>query len=79
MQPASAARVGRGFGAGQARSVVDPGPPPMGNRLNGFGVRPPVTFGGGDVRGNVPPVGEWRRGERLPEGPPGRDKGRRRW
>ncbi|KAK7736217.1 hypothetical protein SLS53_007052 [Cytospora paraplurivora] len=80
VQPASAARVGRGFGAGQARSVVDPGPPPMGNRLNGFGVRrPAVTFGGGDARGNVPPVGEWRRGERLPEGPPGRGKGRRRW
>ncbi|ROW12577.1 hypothetical protein VMCG_00238 [Cytospora schulzeri] len=83
VQPASAARVGRGFGAGQARSTVDPGPPPMGgNRQNGFGSasmrRPPAAFGGSGGAG-VLPVGEWRRGERLPEGPSSRGKGRRRW
>lgn len=83
VQPASAARVGRGFGPGQARSTADPGPPPMGaSRQNGFGSvslrRPPAVFGGGGGAG-VLPVGEWRRGERLPEGPSGRGKGRRRW
>lgn len=39
---------------------------------------------GGDRRGfrgdhAVPPVGEWRRGERLPDVPPPRGRGRRRW
>lgn len=82
VQPASAARVGRGFGAGQPRSMADPGPPPMmGSRQNGFGMagmrRPPPTYGG--AGGGIVPQGEWRRGERLPEGPSGRGRGRRRW
>ncbi|KUI62297.1 Histone deacetylase complex subunit SAP18 [Cytospora mali] len=82
VQPASAARVGRGFGAGQAKSMVDPGPPPMSNRQNGFGTasmrRPPPAYGVGGGR-SVPPVGEWRRGERLPEGHSGKGRERRRW
>lgn len=83
VQAASAARVGRGFGAGQARSMADAGPPLMGgSRQNGFGSastrRPPAVFGGGGGAG-VLPAGEWRRGERLPEGSSGGGRERRRW
>lgn len=93
VQPASAARTGRGYGAGQAVSPT--GPPGM---MRGYGggvgemrsVRMGRGGGGGAGGGygreggnTVPPVGEWRRGERLPDvpGPPGRgrDGGRRRW
>ncbi|KAH6661392.1 Sin3 associated polypeptide p18-domain-containing protein [Truncatella angustata] len=67
--PASAARMGRGAGAGEAGAVVGRAPGLGGrDRENGFGGRRggrggrPEQFG----RGNVP-VGEWRRGEALPE------------
>ncbi|KAL1880727.1 hypothetical protein Daus18300_001341 [Diaporthe australafricana] len=81
VQPASAARAGRGYGAGQARSVVDPGPPPMSRGRDGWSATTYGTRGGGGGGGNfrAPPVGEWRRGEKLPEGPPGRGRGGRRW
>lgn len=87
VQPASAARAGRGYGAGQARSTADLGPPPM-SRGGGRDGWSATMYGprGGGGRGGVggggfraPPVGEWRRGEKLPEGPPGRGRGGRRW
>lgn len=84
VQPASAARAGRGYGAGQARNAVDLGPPPPMSRGGGrdawsapmYG---PRGGGGGASSFRAPPVGEWRRGEKLPEGPPGRGRGGRRW
>lgn len=82
VQPASAARAGRGYGAGQARSAVDLGPPSM-SRGGGRDGWSATTYGprGGGVGGGfrAPPVGEWRRGEKLPEGPSGRGRGGRRW
>jgi histone deacetylase complex subunit SAP18 len=81
VQPASAARAGRGYGAGQARSAVDLGPPPM-SRGGGRDVWSAATYGprgGGGGSFRAPPVGEWRRGEKLPQGPPGRGRGGRRW
>lgn len=81
VQPASAARAGRGYGAGQARSAVDPGPPPM-SRGGGRDAWSATMYRGGGGGGAIraPPVGEWRRGEKLPEGPPGRGRGGgRRW
>lgn len=85
VQPASAARAGRGYGAGQARNQVDLGPPPMsrgGGRDGWSGATYGPRGGGGGAGGGgfrAPPVGEWRRGEKLPEGPPGRGRGGRRW
>lgn len=81
VQPASAARAGRGYGAGQARSAVDPGPPPSrGGGRDGWSATMYGPRGGGGGAGlRALPVGEWRRGEKLPEGPPGRGRGGRRW
>lgn len=82
VQPASAARAGRGYGAGQARSAVDLGPPPMsrGSGRDGWSATMYGPRGGGGANNfRAPPVGEWRRGEKLPEGPPGRGRGGRRW
>lgn len=79
VQPASAARAGRGYGAGQARSVVDPGPPPMSRGRDGWSANMYGTRAAGGANFRAPPVGEWRRGEKLPEGPPGRGRGGRRW
>lgn len=78
VQPASAARAGRGYGAGQARSVVDPGPPTMSRGRDGWSATMYGAGGGGGGNFRAPPVGEWRRGEKLPEGP-GRGRGGRRW
>ena len=81
VQPASAARAGRGYGQGQARSAVDLGPPPM-SRVGGRDAWSATMYGprgGGGASFRAPPVGEWRRGEKLPEGPPGRGRGGRRW
>lgn len=59
------------------------GPPPSGGgmrafRENGFGGRPGRSGRGGD-RGGPPalPVGDWKRGERLPEGGGRGDRGER--
>lgn len=82
VQPASAARAGRGYGAGQARSAVDPGPPAPMSRGGGRDAWSATMYRGGGGGGAIraPPVGEWRRGEKLPEGPPGRGRGGgRRW
>lgn len=81
VQPASAARAGRGYGAGQARSAVDLGPPPVsrGGGRDGWSAATYGPRGGGGGGFRAPPVGEWRRGEKLPEGPPGRGRGGRRW
>ncbi|KAJ5578783.1 uncharacterized protein N7459_007747 [Penicillium hispanicum] len=61
------------------------GPPPMGSgmrafRENGFG-RPGRGGPRGSDRGGPPslPAGDWKRGERLPEGGGGRGGGRRGW
>lgn len=70
--PASAARMGRGAGAGEAGTVVGRAPGALaGERENGFGGRrggrarrPESSSRGG---GFGVPFGEWRRGERLPE------------
>lgn len=96
VQPASAARTGRGYGVGQASSPVE-GPLGRvygvyghghghGHTRGGLGSRMGGAGGGGYGREGgqiVPPVGEWRRGERLPDvpAPPsrGRGGGRRRW
>lgn len=103
--PASAARMGRGYGVGQASlggsgGGGGGGAPPhfpvvgrdrgyggYGYGRGGLGSRMSGGGGGGYGReggGAVLPVGEWRRGERLPDGPPqpsgrGRGGGRRRW
>lgn len=104
--PASAARMGRGYGVGGASlsgigggsggGAAPPDFPVVGRDRGyggygygrgGLGSRMGGSGGGGYGReggGAVPPMGEWRRGERLPDGPPqpssrGRGGGRRRW
>lgn len=98
VQPATAARMGRGYGAGQAALPTGLAPGMMrGYGGAGGGLRSTRAGRGGGGGGGgvgvgygregghaVPPVGEWRRGERLPDvpGPPGRGRGgggRRRW
>ncbi|KAK9417109.1 putative Sin3 associated polypeptide p18-domain-containing protein [Seiridium unicorne] len=77
--PASAARMGRGAGAGEAGTVVGRAPGLGGrDRENGFGGRRggrggrPDGFGRGGRGGSISvPMGEWRRGEQLPEAPRG--------
>ncbi|KAI0166606.1 hypothetical protein GGR57DRAFT_31538 [Xylariaceae sp. FL1272] len=81
--PASSARGGRGTGAGESPFAVGrPPTAPSRDRENGFMRRnqgPPNNtrpgyegWGrGGRSRGRVP-MGEWRRGEELPEIPPER-------
>ncbi|KAK7953648.1 hypothetical protein PG996_014540 [Apiospora saccharicola] len=93
--PASSARMGRGAGAGEAGRVRDRfsgiggGPGGIRDRENGFGGggRPGRSRGRGGGpggpddfgRGGVP-MGEWRRGERLPDAPSaGRGRGRGRF
>lgn len=78
------ARAGRGefggpggFGMGSGRDNNN------NNNNNRYG-RPLGGPTGGDNRrhrgdNTAPPVGEWRRGERLPDVPPTRGRGRRRW
>lgn len=94
---ASAARMGRGYGVGSGQAAVGPivavdgrglgrdrgfgdmhgGAP--GGRMMGVGAR--LERDGRDGRAPVPPLGEWRRGERLPDAPSmrGRGRGRPRW
>ncbi|KAK7733244.1 hypothetical protein SLS63_004773 [Diaporthe eres] len=80
VQPASAARAGRGYGAGQARNTIDPPPMSRGGGRDPWSATMYGPRGGGGGAGfRAPPVGEWRRGEKLPEGPPGRGRGGRRW
>ncbi|KAK8012386.1 hypothetical protein PG991_009761 [Apiospora marii] len=92
--PASSARMGRGAGAGEAGRVRDRfsgvggGPGGARDRENGFGggrLGRSRGRGGGPGRhddfGRVGvPMGEWRRGERLPDAPSaGRGRGRGRF
>ncbi|KAF3770087.1 hypothetical protein M406DRAFT_233654, partial [Cryphonectria parasitica EP155] len=77
VQAAAAARTGRGYGAGQAsRGFLYARGRGLDSRMGGGG-----PGGGGGMYGGsaVPPVGEWRRGERLPDvpAPSGRSRGRR--
>lgn len=94
---ASAARMGRGYGPGSGQASLGPTMEADGRGLGrdrGFGdVRGGahggrIMGGGGrferdgrDGRAPVPPLGEWRRGERLPDAPSmrGRGRGRPRW
>lgn len=94
---AGAARMGRGYGVGSGQASVGllveangrglgrdrgfgeghgGGP---GGRMTGGGAR--FARDGRDGRAPVPPLGEWRRGERLPDAPSirGRGRGRPRW
>ncbi|KAI1479013.1 hypothetical protein K445DRAFT_315676 [Daldinia sp. EC12] len=86
--PVSSARVGRGTGAAEPRSAI--GRTPSGSfgrrqQENGNDRDRPGRirnsgrgYDGPGNRGSIP-MGEWRRGERLPEPPPtGRDRGPRR-
>ncbi|KAF4458961.1 Histone deacetylase complex subunit SAP18 [Fusarium albosuccineum] len=69
-EPASAAREGRGGSRGGFQG-----------RENGFG-RGGFRGGRGgwrDEAGAGFPMGEWRRGEKLPDAPAGRSRGRGRW
>ncbi|KAI1344305.1 Sin3 associated polypeptide p18-domain-containing protein [Xylariaceae sp. FL0016] len=78
--PASAARMGRGAGAGEVRNPLGraPGAPRRELERDSGGFGPPRQARGGrlgrDVgyggrRGDGLPMGEWRRGERLPDTP----------
>lgn len=86
VQPVPAARTGRTYGAGQARGGGSGDYGGFGDVGMGLGGRD-GRYGratGGDqrrFRGDpvVPPMGEWRRGEKLPDVPPSRGRGRRRW
>lgn len=96
VQPATAARAGRGYGVGQA-SFADEKPGRGYGDYGGFGNERSSVLGPGRMGGGgggdrgygrdggyvAPPVGEWRRGERLPDmpSPPVRRRGggRRRW
>lgn len=99
VQPATAARAGRGYGVGQA-SFADEKPSRGYGDYGGFGHERGSGLGSGRMGGGggggggdrgygrdggyvAPPVGEWRRGERLPDmpSPPVRRRGggRRRW
>ncbi|KAI1809968.1 hypothetical protein GGS20DRAFT_234765 [Poronia punctata] len=83
--PASSARMGRGAGAGEARVAVGRAPigplrgrdGPFSARRGGRGGLGKVGFdsggfhGGRGPRGGGFPSGEWRRGEQLPDVPPG--------
>ncbi|KAI0014197.1 Sin3 associated polypeptide p18-domain-containing protein [Xylariaceae sp. FL0662B] len=90
--PASSARMGRGAGAGEVRLAVGrpPGASTARERENGYARaaargrdgrgRLDGGFGGGGGGRSAVPMGEWRRGERLPEVPPsGRGRGRGRY
>lgn len=87
VQPVPAARTGRAFGAGPASSGdfgAGFGDAGTGSGRDGRYGRALGGLVGGDrrFRGDhfaVPPMGEWRRGERLPDVPPPRGRGRRRW
>lgn len=88
VQSVPAARTGWAYGAGQARGSGGDfgsfGSAGTGSGRDGRYGRPSGGLMGGDRRGfrgdhAVPPVGEWRRGERLPDVPPSRGRGRRRW
>lgn len=87
--PVNSARMGRGAGAGEAGPVLGRAPGLMGpgrererERENGPGRRPGRGRGGGRQdgfgRGGLP-MGEWRRGEDLPDAPSGRGRGRGRF
>ncbi|KAK5664233.1 hypothetical protein OQA88_449 [Cercophora sp. LCS_1] len=79
IQPVSAARMGRGAGAGEGRGSMGALPPPrygrggaagaMGDLVRGYGGRDPGRRGRGRSGGF--PQGEWRRGEQLPDPPMG--------
>ncbi|CAN8096611.1 unnamed protein product [Discula destructiva] len=83
---AGAAKVGRGYGVGSGLGLVGSlggeaagngrvgGPAPSG--LDGRG-----RWGEREGRGAALPMGEWKRGERLPDAPSvrGRGRGRPRW
>lgn len=89
VQSVPAARTGWAYGAGQARrgsggDFGNFGGAGTRSGRDGRYSRPLGGLMGGDRRGFrgdhlVPPVGEWRRGERLPDVPPSRGRGRRRW
>ncbi|KAJ4424308.1 hypothetical protein N0V82_001008 [Gnomoniopsis sp. IMI 355080] len=94
---ASAARMGRGYGVGSGQASLGPTMEADGRgsgrdrgfgdlRGGGYGGRMTGVGGrferdGRDGRAPVPPLGEWRRGERLPDAPSmrGRGRGRPRW
>jgi histone deacetylase complex subunit SAP18 len=71
--PASGPARG-GFGAGRGDFGRGGGMGPRENGYGGFRGRGGPRGGGGFGQGFVP-AGEWRRGERLPEGPTGRGRG----
>lgn len=89
--PAGSARMGRGAGVGEAGRVMGRAPPTARGRDRddgrGFGGRdgrlgrsrgtPYEGFGRG-AAANLP-MGEWRRGERLPDPPVGRGRGQGRF
>lgn len=94
VQSATAAKMGRGYGAGQASMGLSGMSPQEGlGRERGFGygrargLESRMVGGGGGGGGMygrgggraVPPVGEWRRGEMLPEPQPSRGRGRRHY
>lgn len=80
VQPASAARTGRGSGVGEARTTMGDAPPPPSRRgFNGppggvfyddrgyrGGRRPTIRGGGRGGGGARIPQGDWRRGDDLP-------------
>lgn len=90
--PAAAGSAGRHPGSGLGRDMGDfrggggRGGPTVGPRENGYGgfrgrggPRPGGgSFNGGRLGDGGLPSGEWRRGERIPDGPGGRGYGRGR-
>ncbi|KAK8003120.1 hypothetical protein PG989_002839 [Apiospora arundinis] len=70
--PTSSARMGRGAGAGEAGRVRDRFAGTGGGLGGGQSWR---GRGRGGGTAGAPPVGEWRRGERLPDASSGRGRG----
>ncbi|PSS03867.1 Sin3 associated polypeptide p18-domain-containing protein [Coniella lustricola] len=102
VQSAGAARMGRGYGIGQATAGSGGLPPSVDARgrewgygyargrmldfrqsaggSSGIGIGSGSGVYGRESVNTAPPLGEWRRGERLPDmPPPSQGRGRRRW
>ncbi|TGJ79789.1 hypothetical protein E0Z10_g8979 [Xylaria hypoxylon] len=89
--PASSARMGRGTGAGESRLAVGSAPNEPsrdrdvpflrhGHARGGVGKGGYEHFNARGPRSGGVPAGEWRRGEKLPDGPPvGRPRNRGRF
>ena len=69
---------GRGVGVGRGRADYGPGRGYGGGFRGRGGMRGGGMFNGDRLGGEGVPAGEWRRGERVPEGPGGYSRGRGR-